>query len=392
MSEYQYYGFQAIDRPLSEDDMRWLRGLSTRAQITTTSFVNVYNWGDFRGDPVKLMERSFDVFVYAANWGSRRFMLRLPRVSFDAVRAEQYCAGNSVSLRQKKDCVLLELSVDDEPAEWDGWDDGSGWLASLTLLRGDLLDGDWRCLYLAWLCGIEIETLPESATEPPVPAGMKDLSAPLRALVDFLGIDTELIEVAAEQSGARTATEPSAGALKKWICSLPVAEKDELLLRIAQGDEPNPRRTLVRSFKEAAQGHRATRHDEDSPVRRTVAQISEAWQQQSRAKRRQLAEQAEKERERQAREEAQARKKHLEDIASRAGAVWKQAAAWIAKRTPKGYDRAIELLSDLKDAAAIASRAAEFDQRLQDLRERHAGRPSLIRRLEQAGLAGSPHM
>ena len=48
MSEYQYYGSQAIDRPLSGDDMRWLRGLSTRAQITTTSFVNVYNWGDWR--------------------------------------------------------------------------------------------------------------------------------------------------------------------------------------------------------------------------------------------------------------------------------------------------------------------------------------------------------
>ena len=82
MSEYQYYGFQAIDRPLSEGDMQWLRGLSTRAQITTTSFVNVYHWGDFRGDPIKLMERCFDVFVYVANWGCRRFMLRLPRASF----------------------------------------------------------------------------------------------------------------------------------------------------------------------------------------------------------------------------------------------------------------------------------------------------------------------
>ena len=69
MSEYQYYGFQAIDQPLSEDDMRWLRGLSTRAQITTNSFVNVYHWGNFRGDPVTVMERCFDAFVYVTNWG-----------------------------------------------------------------------------------------------------------------------------------------------------------------------------------------------------------------------------------------------------------------------------------------------------------------------------------
>ena len=289
MSEYQYYGFQAIDRPLSEDDMRWLRGLSTRAQITTTSFVNVYHWGSFRGDPVKLMERCFDAFVYVTNWGYRRFMVRLPRASLDAARAKQYCHGDGVSLRKKKDCVLLEFDCDEEPGEWDEWDDGSGWMASLTPLRGDLLDGDWRCLYLAWLCAIETESLPDNATEPPVPAGLKDLTAPLRAFVDFIGIDTELIEVAAERSGTRAANKPPAGALRKWIRALTVAEKDELLLRIAQGDEPNPRRSLMRGFREAAPGHHATRGREDNTSGRTVAEISEAWQQRLCAKQRRLA-------------------------------------------------------------------------------------------------------
>ena len=40
MSEYQYYEFQAIDRPLTEKEMRELRSYSTRARITPTSFVN----------------------------------------------------------------------------------------------------------------------------------------------------------------------------------------------------------------------------------------------------------------------------------------------------------------------------------------------------------------
>jgi hypothetical protein len=43
MSEYQYYEFRAIDKPLTEKDMRTLRDLSTRARITPTSFVNEYN-------------------------------------------------------------------------------------------------------------------------------------------------------------------------------------------------------------------------------------------------------------------------------------------------------------------------------------------------------------
>jgi hypothetical protein len=55
MSEYQYYEFLSIDRPLTEDDMAELRALSTRATITPVSFTNEYNWDDFRGNPDKLM-------------------------------------------------------------------------------------------------------------------------------------------------------------------------------------------------------------------------------------------------------------------------------------------------------------------------------------------------
>ncbi len=50
MSEFQYYEFQAIDRPLTAKEMSELRSYSTRARITTTSFVNHYEWGSFKGD------------------------------------------------------------------------------------------------------------------------------------------------------------------------------------------------------------------------------------------------------------------------------------------------------------------------------------------------------
>ena len=58
MSEYRHYEFQAIDRPLGEADMEALRTLSTRARITATSFTNRYKWGDFKGDPNRLIGRS----------------------------------------------------------------------------------------------------------------------------------------------------------------------------------------------------------------------------------------------------------------------------------------------------------------------------------------------
>jgi len=70
MSEYQYYEFQAIDRPLTKDEMGKLRACSSRATITSTSFVNEYNWGDLKADPVKWMEKYFDAYLYVANWGT----------------------------------------------------------------------------------------------------------------------------------------------------------------------------------------------------------------------------------------------------------------------------------------------------------------------------------
>ncbi|WP_319549333.1 hypothetical protein [Desulfogranum marinum] len=78
MSEYQYYEFLSIDRPLTADEMAQLRALSTRAVITPVSFTNEYNWGDFKGDPSKLMQYYFDAHVYVANWMTAIFMVRLP--------------------------------------------------------------------------------------------------------------------------------------------------------------------------------------------------------------------------------------------------------------------------------------------------------------------------
>ena len=54
MSEYQYYEFQAIDRPLDRAAQKALRSISSRARITATSFTNHYEWGDLKGERVGL--------------------------------------------------------------------------------------------------------------------------------------------------------------------------------------------------------------------------------------------------------------------------------------------------------------------------------------------------
>lgn len=50
MSEYRYYEFCTVDKPLTAAQLKRLRALSTRAAISSTSVVNTYQWGDFKGD------------------------------------------------------------------------------------------------------------------------------------------------------------------------------------------------------------------------------------------------------------------------------------------------------------------------------------------------------
>jgi hypothetical protein len=137
MSEYQYYEFRAIDRPLTEDQMDELRSISSRAEIAPTSFTNEYNYGDFRGSPEKLMHEYFDAFVYVANWGTHRLMFRIPPNLVDVKEAEPYCSDEILTMEAKEDHVLLEFNSDDEGGG--GWEEGEEYMPSLISLRAELI-------------------------------------------------------------------------------------------------------------------------------------------------------------------------------------------------------------------------------------------------------------
>ncbi len=112
MSEYEYYEFQAIDRPLTAEQMTRLRSLSTRATITPPRFTNFYTWGSFKGDPALLMEQYFDMFVYVTNWAAHELMLRLPRRLLGPAAARRYRAGESLRVRSTAKHVILTFRSD----------------------------------------------------------------------------------------------------------------------------------------------------------------------------------------------------------------------------------------------------------------------------------------
>jgi hypothetical protein len=377
MSTYQYYEFLAVDRVLTPAEQGALRKLSTRADITSSRFVNVYNYGDFKGDPDRLMERYFDVFVYVASWGTRELQFRLPRRLFDPARAQPYLHEESLSLRTKGDHIILKFRVDNEDDA--DWEEGEGWLASLLPLRAELLAGDLRALYIGWLAGgpgpeedEDDSGEEDEAVEPAVPPGLGESSPALRALADFLFVPRSLVRAAAKANPARASDAVPKQALSAWLSSLPAKEKDALLLRVILGPEPLLGAELLHRFRESQPREPSA---PSAGARRTAGKL--------RAEAEVL--EAEQSR-RQAKQAAQARARELEALAAREGDVWREVESLFATRRSTDHARGVALLVDLRDLAQHRGTLADFQRKFADLRERNARRQGLMRRMSEAGL------
>src|SRR6266446_5209909 len=380
VSEYQYYDFRAIDRPLTEKEMTVLRSISTRAAITTTSFSNHYEWGDLKANPSKLLEKYFDAFVYFANWGTHEFYIRLPQESVDYKLLKAMVPGETVRVRRTARFVIVEFGSE---SEWDGKDDGTAWMASLMPLRSDLLRGDLRCLYLGWLRCAQDRGLDEDKLEPPVPAGLGELSGPLHALIEFLEIDEDLVEVAAQASKPLTAG-PSRRELSAWIRDLPEKDKDELLITAAVDQGERWRNDLVRRS-------RRTDLQQTSAVlaaseRRKAGDLLAAAQTRAKERARLLNEQRTAEAAKRRAEDLANRAWYLDQLGRRQLEIWKQVAAHVQTRQPKDYDRAVSLLTDLHDLAVCRGQTAGFQTALEKIRQVHAAKESFLRRLAKANL------
>jgi hypothetical protein len=227
MSEYHYYEFQAIDRPLTRPEMAELRKYSTRARITPTSFVNDYQWGNFKGNQDAWMERYFDAFLYLANWGTHILAFRLPAASLRATVAKSHCRGGYAMARTRGGQVVLTFVS--ETDEGDELCEAEGQLSSMISIRSELARGDLRALYLGWLLRLQSGELGDDDIEPPVPAGLGQLSGALQAMAEFLRIDEALLATAAEQSPPATRHALRRSDIDRRVHELPLKEKEKAL-------------------------------------------------------------------------------------------------------------------------------------------------------------------
>lgn len=366
MSEYQYYEWQTIDRPLTAAEQGAVDNLSSHIDVTSTRAWVEYHWSDFRHDPRQVLARYFDAFLYYANWGCQRLAFRFPKGLLDEDSLQPYLWEYCAELETAGNHLILDISYPDE----DGghWFEGEARLSALAPLRDDILSGDYRALYLAWLLAAAIKDIDEEL-EPPVPAGLKELSTPLAEFVRFFQLDPFLVQASAH------ASEPlhpaPALALDALIARLTRSECDDFLRRLTEG-EPLLALKLNRRLQELA----------GPPARSQPMKARRAW-----AELRETAEQLRQAEEHRKEAEAEARRmQELQELARRAPRAWRDTQALIEQKQARAYDEAVELLVRLRDLAVFQGQLREFQDRIAILQAQYATRPSFQERLRKAGL------
>lgn len=371
MSEYQYYEWQTIDRPLSSQERDAVNGLSSHITVTATSAWVDYSWSDFKHDPLDVLARYFDAFLYMANWGSKQLAFRFPADLLDPRPLQSYIVAPYISLKAVDDYRILNFDLaEEEPSDF--WIEAEGWLGTLASLRNDILRGDYRLLHLAWLRAVELDggyEIADDEPEPPVPPGLHQLTAALQAFVDWCELDENLIVAAARAS--TTAQETPETNWAAAIGHLSRQECNQFLLRLVR-DEPHLGLSLRRRLQEMTE---SVAGELTSPQRR-VEEL--------------LAIQAERVAAEERRQAEAARQRHLremEELARREPEIWQEVTRLLeTSYSTRHYDEATQHLLKLRQLAEHRGSLPAFQERIDELVQRYRRRTSLLARFRKKQL------
>jgi len=384
MSEHQTYEFLAIDQPLDQAAMDWLRSLSSRADISPNRFYNEYNYGDFRGRPMELMRRHFDLHLYLANFGAATFMVRVPLSALEADRVMAFGTDDTFSAERTSSHWILDWRLMDEEGDSDAFwtDDSGGWLARLMPIREELLRGDLRALYIGWLQAVMLGEVDDDELEPLLLPGLGQLTPAQQALAELMGVDADLLEAAGMGSPELDDEDDQLADMGAWLDSLSMGEARPYLRCLLCGEAREAESRVRRDYLAWRREHDAGPSPSGAP-RRRVGELRanvDAARQQREAREQRQREAAEAERRR-------ARAAHLALVFQNAETHWQQADRQAALGSRRGYEEATRLLRDLADACRQQDQAAAFQQRLGEFVEKYRRRRKLMEGLRKAGLA-----
>jgi len=370
MSEYQFYEFAALDGPVEGKAAAYARSVSSRAEITSRRWRNVYNWGSFHGSVEQMMEY-YDAHVYMANWGDFHLMLAFPPEALPLQSMQPYLDAGWLGSFEIGGRTVLSWSLG--YAEGSGeWLDGSGVLDLLLPIREELLRGDYRSLYLSWLAHQthapgDDDGDPPVTLSPPIPFGMADLTPAQSELSERLGVDGDLLAVTEDLVVPARDLE---GELAAAIEQLEPEEMAGLLLKVATGASAQVAAELNVLAAEAA------------PPRKSVRQVIAELHSAASLRREERHRLAREEHEREQQKKEAERRQRLQEVIIRAESIWSAAVALADRRVTSAYDKAVVILEELRDACELAGRSDEFRERLLAFRKSYPRLSGLKSRTE----------
>jgi hypothetical protein len=374
MSEYQFYEFKSIDKSLSKEDRIQIASWSSRANPSNTGAIFTYSYGNFPKDEISVIEKFFDAMFYISNWGTTRLIFKFPKELFEFKQIKQYCIEDGLRIIEKSNCFLIDMEFVDEE---DGrWIEGEGWLTSLISLREDIMNGDYRSLYLIWLKNsiIAIDSeygniLPDHL-EPQVPKQLNGLNGALQDLVEIFDIDKDYISAATENSHPEIKEDTID--LKTSIDKLPENEKLEFLERLLNGEALLSMK-LKNRLKEFLRI--------DDPIaqeinRRSIGEL---------VRRVEILKQERKNKEQIKRQELLLRK--IKNLELHESEHWTKVHQLILDKNSKAYDEAIYVLEELKELSIYKGRFKEYCDKIEIIRKKNSRLSGLTGRIFRANLS-----
>jgi hypothetical protein len=374
MSEFQYIGFRAAEKPVSDKDLEYMRQQSSRAEITPWAFDNEYHYGDFRGNALEMLRRGYDVHLHYANFGIRKLLIRFPHDLPSTPGARPYFAKDGLEFLKDKQGQggILSISPYHEPGDQDELWNVNEILDRLPPLRAEILEGDLRPLYLAHLAMMsDGEHDPEETTEGPVPAGLGNLTAAQRALAELYGLSDALVAAAAEGNSGQPVQADPGRLHADWLRGLPQATKDAWLLEWLADPHSSVRNDMLAEFRKS----RPMAAWPTVQCDRTIAELETAAADIHKKAARKAADKA-----------AQQRAKRLADMAADPAPTLHETERLVNRRSRDSYRELATLLKDLREALAGTKQAGLAEQQALKLKQANPTLHLLTGELRRAGL------
>ena len=367
MSEYQYYKFKAIDKPLTTEEKKIISSWSSRTTVRGNEAQFDYNYGDFPKEEIDVVEKYFDFMLYTANWGDVRLIYKFPKDLVSKKSLRQFSVDDRITTIELGNYIILDIyfSFDDGMEDWIYGDEID--TAALCSLRNDIISGDYSSLYLAWLhLNISKEEylftdIDQKTKIPYDNVGIDKSSNNLSTFIEMFSISQEIVSNAKTNDSKKYGHDYS-----ELLYMMSNSDKIIFLDRLLF-DEPLLKSKLEQHLKQYSY------EDETSELQsRTISEFN------AEIETKRLKKYSEDKIKREAK-----KLRKLETLEKEEPEMWVYIHRLIKERKTKSYDEAVKILKELKQLAKHKNKQNEFTFKIGELKEDYSRLSALKQRIDK---------